>query len=118
MSTTTETITIDLTVGGLNGTFQVNATLDTGYLGPVATLAIPEIYAYTFGLVNTGLVYNYTTANGQNMPMNLYIGNVTFDGTKRILFINVSPELNGILVGLEFLRIFERQLAILKKDPY
>jgi len=118
MGTTTETVTINLGVSGLNGTFQISAALDSGFWGPFATLAIPEIYAHVFGLIKTGRVCNYTTANGGNMPMELYIGVVEFDGTIRPLLINVSPEVNGILVGLEFLQIFERQLAILKKNPY
>lgn len=117
MGTNTEAITINLEVKGLNGTFQVNAALDTGYWEPFSTLAIPEVYAEVIGLLDTGLTCNNTTANGDNMPMSLYIGFVTFDGSKRPLLINVSPDITGILVGLRFLRIFERQLAILKKDP-
>jgi predicted aspartyl protease len=103
--------TITLEVSGPIGTkFPFTAMVDTGFSG---FLLLPILNAFPIGLLLQGTMA-ITLADGTTQTKLTCLGNVHFDGAEQIGIIIIEWQNTDVLVGMEFLRRFKKQLLV---DP-
>ena len=87
--------------------FPVEAVIDTGFTGFVS---LPMMKAFPLGLVLMGSA-DYTMADGSIEPTLLALGWVKLGDEKYKGVFSLSKG-NEVLLGMEFLKITQRQLII------
>ena len=102
--------TITIVSGPLGNRTPLNAMVDTGFSG---SLLIPILDAFPIGLLLRGTT-RITLADGSTQTKLTCLGLVHFDGRSEAGIIIVEWENTDVLVGMEFLRSFHKQLRI---DP-
>ena len=87
---------------------KFTAMVDTGFSGFVS---LPILKAFPLGLVLKGTL-NITLADGSSHARLTCIGMVQFDGKKEVGLVLIEWQNTEILVGMEFLSIFGKQLTV------
>jgi len=103
--------TITVEVSGPIGTkFPFTAMVDTGFSG---FLLLPILNAFPIGLLLQGTM-PITLADGSTQTKLTCLGSIHFDGAEQIGIIIIEWQNTDVLVGMEFLRRFKKQLLV---DP-
>lgn len=103
--------TIELEVSGpLGNLFPFTAMVDTGFSG---FLLLPILNAFPIGLLLQGTM-PITLADGSTQTKLTCLGSIHFDGGQEIGIIIIEWQNTDVLVGMEFLRLFKKQLRV---DP-
>lgn len=84
--------------------------VDTGFSG---FLLLPILNAFPIGLLLQGTM-PITLADGSNQTKLTCLGVIHFDGAEQIGIIIIEWQNTDVLVGMEFLRRFKKQLRV---DP-
>jgi predicted aspartyl protease len=103
------TITIEVS-GPLGNLFPFTAMVDTGFSG---FLLLPILNAFPIGLLLQGTM-PITLADGSNQTKLTCLGSIHFDGAAHVGIIIIEWQNTDVLVGMEFLRRFQKQLRV---DP-
>jgi predicted aspartyl protease len=102
---------IEISVSGpVTNPTQFIAMVDTGFTG---FLMLPLLQAFPVGLILNGTM-PITLADGSTQTKLTCLGELHFDGESQIGLIIIEPNSTDILVGMDFLRKFERELLV---DP-
>jgi predicted aspartyl protease len=103
--------TIALEVSGPIGTrFPFTAMVDTGFSG---FLLLPILNAFPIGLLLQGTM-PITLADGSTQTKLTCLGTIHFDGADQVGIIIIEWQNTDVLVGMEFLRRFKKNLLV---DP-
>jgi predicted aspartyl protease len=103
--------TIEIEVSGpLDTRFPFTAMVDTGFSG---FLLLPILNAFPIGLLLQGTM-PITLADGTTQTKLTCLGSIHFDGAEEIGIIIIEWQNTDVLVGMEFLRRFRKQLRL---DP-
>ena len=103
------TIAIEVS-GPLGNLFPFTAMLDTGFSG---FLLLPILDAFPIGLLLQGTM-PITLADGSTQTKLTCLGSIHFDGAEEIGIIIIEWQNTDVLVGMEFLRRFKKELRV---DP-
>lgn len=102
---------IEISVSGpVTNPTQFTAMVDTGFTG---FLMLPLLQAFPVGLILNGTM-PITLADGSTQTKLTCLGELHFDGESQVGLIIIEPNSTDILVGMDFLRKFERELVV---DP-
>ena len=101
--------TIDIEISGpLGHKHQFTAMVDTGFSG---FLLLPILSAFPVGLLLQGTM-RITLADGSTQTKLTCLGSIHFDGKEDVGVIVIEPQNTQVLVGMEFLRIFNLRLTV------
>jgi predicted aspartyl protease len=103
------TIAIEVS-GPLGNLFPFAAMVDTGFSG---FLLLPILNAFPIGLLLQGTM-PITLADGSTQTKLTCLGSIHFDAAEEIGIIIIEWQNTDVLVGMEFLRRFKKQLRV---DP-
>jgi predicted aspartyl protease len=103
------TIAIEVS-GPLANKFPFTAMVDTGFSG---FLLLPILNAFPIGLLLQGTM-PITLADGSTQTKLTCLGSIHFDGAEEIGIIIIEWQNTDVLVGMEFLSRFGKQLLV---DP-
>jgi predicted aspartyl protease len=105
--------TIKFKVSGITGKpTEFTALVDTGFSG---FLSLPMLSAFPLGLVLSGTM-NITLADGSTHVRLTCRGMVEIDGSKKIGLITLETGASDVLVGMEFIAKFNKQLVVCPKN--
>ena len=96
--------------GPVTAPTKFTALVDTGFSG---FLLLPLLDAFPVGLILRGTMA-LTLADGSNQTKLTCLGMVHFDGQKELGLIVIEWKNTDVLVGMDFLRKFGKQLIV---DP-
>lgn len=103
--------TVEIEVSGpVTQPTKFTAIVDTGFSG---FLLLPLLEAFPVGLI-LHTTMNVTLADGKTQTKLACLGRVFFDGQDEIGVVIIEWSSSDILVGMEFLQKFKKQLVI---DP-
>ena len=103
--------TVEIEISGpLGNKTRFTALMDTGFSG---FLSLPLLNAFPIGLILHGTM-SVVLADGSTHAKLTCLGAIHFDGETQSGIIIIEPQGDGLLVGMEFLRKFGRQLIV---DP-
>jgi predicted aspartyl protease len=103
------TISIEVS-GPLGNRFPFTAMVDTGFSG---FLLLPILNAFPIGLLLQGTL-PITLADGSTQTKLTCLGSIHFDGSEEIGIVIIEWQNTDVLVGMEFLTRFRKQLRV---DP-
>jgi len=103
------TIAIEVS-GPLGNRFPFTAMMDTGISG---FLLLPILNAFPIGLLLQGTM-PITLADGSTQTKLTCLGSIHFDGAEEVGIIIIEWQNTDVLVGMEFLSRFGKQLRV---DP-
>jgi clan AA aspartic protease len=89
---------------------KITAMVDTGFSG---FLLLPILEAFPVGLILSGTT-SIELADGSKQNKLTCLGQIHFGGMKKVGLIIIEWENTAILVGMDFLRKFEKTLVV---DP-
>jgi len=96
--------------GPVNDPRKMTAMVDTGFSG---FLLLPILEAFPVGLILSGTT-SVELADGTKQNKLTCLGQIHYGGTKKVGLIIIEWENTDILVGMDFLRKFEKTLVV---DP-
>lgn len=103
--------TVEIEVSGpVHAPRKLTAIVDTGFSG---FLLIPLLEAFPIGLILSGTT-SIELADGSKQNKLTCLGQVHFGGVEKVGLIIIEWENTDILVGMDFLRKFEKTLVV---DP-
>lgn len=101
--------TIDIEISGpLGHRHAFTAMMDTGFSG---FLLLPILSAFPVGLLLQGTM-PITLADGSTQTKLTCLGQIHFDGKEDVGVIIIENQNTQVLVGMEFLRIFNLRLIV------
>ena len=104
---------LEISVGGQNETRVFNALIDTGFNGFIMMSIFDAI---PLGFVLGGTI-NITLADGNAFAKITVKGTVTVGGESQVGTIILEPNPTGVLIGMDFLRIFKECLLFIRINP-
>jgi predicted aspartyl protease len=96
--------------GPLTPPTKFTALVDTGFSG---FLLLPLLDAFPVGLILRGTMA-LTLADGTSQTKLTCLGMIHFDGQEQLGLVIIEWQSTDVLVGMDFLRKFKKQLAV---DP-
>src|SRR5208337_177788 len=100
---------IEIAVSGpVTNPTNLTAMVDTGFSG---FLLLPILEAFPVGLILKGTI-PITLADGSTQTKLTCLGEVHFDGESQVGLIIIEWQSTDILVGMDFLRKFQRMLVV------
>ena len=87
---------------------KFTAMVDTGFSG---FLLLPILEAFPVGLILRGTI-PITLADGSSQTKLTCLGEIHFDGMSEVGLIIIEWQSTDILVGMDFLRKFQRKLVV------
>jgi predicted aspartyl protease len=101
--------TVEISVSGpLTNPTAFTAIMDTGFTG---FLLLPILQAFPVGLILQGTV-PISLADGSTQTKLTCLGMLHFDGETQTGLIIIEPQNADVLLGMDFLRKFNRQLIV------
>ena len=98
---------IEIEVSGpINPARKMTAVIDTGFSG---FLLLPILEAFPVGLILSGTT-SIELADGSQQSKLTCLGEIHFGGVRKVGLIIIEWESTDILVGMDFLRKFEKML--------